>query len=106
MEPELLSGCVVGASKIGGDLKATMDVVRVAQATVGEEEWLALRPALERDYYGHAEKVVEFERAIATYLGCVDRPVVCVSSGTAALHLALLALGVCRNDDVYAVSRK
>lgn len=81
-----------------------MDIIRVAQATVGEEEWLALKPALERGYYGHAEKVVEFEHAIAKYLGCVDRPVVCVSSGTAALHLALLAAGISRNDEVLVPS--
>lgn len=76
----------------------------MSQATVSEEEWLALKPALERGYYGHAEKVVEFEGAITEYLGCVDRPVVCVSSGTAAIHLALLAVGIGRNDEVLVPS--
>lgn len=81
-----------------------MNIIRVSQATVGEEEWLALRPALERGYYGHAEKVVEFEHALADYLGCVGRHVVCVSSGTAALHLALLAAGIGRHDEVLVPS--
>ena len=43
-------------------------------------------------------KVDEFERAVAEYLGVAN--VVAVSSGTASLHLALVALGIKAGDEV------
>lgn len=43
-------------------------------------------------------KVIDFEHQLATYLN-VDH-VVAVSSGTAALHIALLSLGVAEGDEV------
>ena len=43
-------------------------------------------------------KVAEFETALAKYLG--SKHVIAVSSGTAALHLAFLALGVGPGDEV------
>ena len=43
-------------------------------------------------------KVGEFERALAGAVGTADA--VAVSSGTAALHLALLALGIGPGDEV------
>ncbi len=63
-----------------------------------------MTPALERGYYGHAEAVVELEAALAAYLGAEAWQVVCVSSGTAALHLALDALGVGAGDEVIVPS--
>jgi dTDP-4-amino-4,6-dideoxygalactose transaminase len=42
--------------------------------------------------------VEEFEQAISDYLGV--RQVIVVSSGTAALHLALISLGIGRGDEV------
>jgi perosamine synthetase len=44
----------------------------------------------------------EFEAAIAKYAGCAHA--VAVSSGTSALHLALLALGIGPNDEVIVPS--
>jgi perosamine synthetase len=44
------------------------------------------------------ETVAEFERAVAEYQGCDHA--VAVSSGTAALHLALTALGITPNSEV------
>lgn len=43
-------------------------------------------------------KVMEFEDTLASYLGC--KHVIAVSSGTSALHLAFLALGVGPGDEV------
>jgi dTDP-4-amino-4,6-dideoxygalactose transaminase len=78
----------------------TRSVIRVAQAAIDHDEIDAMRPALERAYYGHAENVVAFERALATYLGVDADRVAAVSSGTAALHLALEACGVAAGDEV------
>lgn len=44
------------------------------------------------------EKVAEFETAICNFIG--TKHAICVSSGTAALHLALLALGIGKEDEV------
>jgi perosamine synthetase len=44
----------------------------------------------------------EFESAIATYAGCAHA--VAVNSGTSALHLALLALGIGEGDEVIVPS--
>lgn len=47
--------------------------------------------------------VDEFERRLQAFLG-TDRPVVAVSSGTAAIHLALVLLGVGPGDEVICQS--
>ena len=63
-----------------------------------------MKPALERGYYGHAEKVVEFEGALAHFLGVEAWQVICVSSGTAALHLAVEVTGRAGRPDVLVPS--
>jgi len=79
-------------------------MIRVSQALTDELEVAALRAALTRGYYGHAEKVVAFEEALADYLGVEASRVVCVNTGTAGLHLALDALGVGPGDEVIVPS--
>jgi len=79
-------------------------MIRVSQAVIDEEEFLALRPVFERAYYGHAEKVVEFEHALAQFVGVNDDEVICVSNGTAALHLAVEGLGIGPGDEVLVPS--
>jgi dTDP-4-amino-4,6-dideoxygalactose transaminase len=46
----------------------------------------------------HGKNCIRFERDLATYLDCHE--VIVVSSGTAALHLSLLALGIGEGDAV------
>jgi len=79
-------------------------MIRYARACTDEREVQALREALERGYYGHAEKVVAFEEAIQQYLGESSRQVVCVNNGTDALHLALEIAGVGPGDEVLVPS--
>jgi len=56
---------------------------------------------LDREYLGMGEEVEQFENALTKYLG---RTAVCVSSGTAALHLALQGLGIGEGDEVLVQS--
>jgi perosamine synthetase len=79
-------------------------MIRVSQALIGEDEFLALRPVFERAYYGHAEKVVDFERELAGFLGVAADDVICVANGTSALHLTLDSLGVGEGDEVIVPS--
>jgi dTDP-4-amino-4,6-dideoxygalactose transaminase len=77
-------------------------VIRVAMAITGEEELAAVRAALSRGYYGLAEKVLEFESILESYLG--DGNVVAVNTGTSALHIALDSIGVGPGDEVIVPS--
>jgi len=58
--------------------------------------------ALKRGWLSEGEKTFEFERALEKFLGCGH--VVATSSNTAALYLALLALGIRPNDKVIVPS--
>lgn len=63
-----------------------------------EEDIAAVVEVLRGGYITTGPKVGEFEAALAQYLGAPET--VAVSSGTAALHTALAAAGVCAGDEV------
>lgn len=73
-------------------------MIRLSIPDLGEEEFEEIKKVLETGYLVQGEKVVEFEDMVANYLNV--RHVIAVSSGTAALHLALLALGIGKGDQV------
>ena len=67
--------------------------MRLSKSVLGEEEVLAVKKViLENGYLGMGSEVQKFEGDIADYLGIKSKNVTCVSSGTAALHLALEAV--------------
>src|SRR5207248_713220 len=68
------------------------DVVRFARPDVGEQELAEIRDVLESGQLTMGPKVAEFESLLAGAAGTAHAAV--VSSGTAALHLAVLALGI------------
>ncbi len=74
-------------------------LLRLARSIVGEEEIRALESVIERGYLGMGSEVEAFEQELATFIGG-GREVVCVNSGTAALHLALQACGIGPGDEV------
>jgi dTDP-4-amino-4,6-dideoxygalactose transaminase len=74
------------------------DVVRLAKPDVGEEELAEIREVLESGTLTMGPKVAEFEALLATAAGTTRA--VAVSSGTAALHVAVLALGIGPGDEV------
>jgi perosamine synthetase len=74
------------------------DPIRLARPDVGEEELAAVTEVLATGQLTMGEKVDEFERGIARAVGTSHAAA--VSSGTAALHLALLALEIGPGDEV------
>ncbi|QFZ24510.1 DegT/DnrJ/EryC1/StrS family aminotransferase [Saccharothrix syringae] len=63
----------------------------------------ALHAVLADGVFGHGPRTERFERELARFLGVAD--VVAVATGTAALHLALLAAGVGPGDEVVVPSQ-
>jgi perosamine synthetase len=83
---------VVSRETAGGD------VVRLARPDVGAEEAAAVAEVLETGQLTMGPKVAELEGLLAA--ACEVEHAVAVSSGTAALHLAVLALGLEPGDEV------
>jgi perosamine synthetase len=78
------------------------DFVPVARPHLGQEEVAAAGRAILSGWVTQGPEVAAFEREFAAY---VDSPYACaVSSGTTALHLALLSVGVRPGDEVITVS--
>lgn len=73
-------------------------MIRVIVPEIGEEEVAAVAAVLRTGFLVQGQQVQRFERMVADYVGV--RHAVAVSSGTAALHLALVALGVGPGDEV------
>ncbi len=72
--------------------------IRLSMPDIGMEEISALNEVIESGFLVQGKKVEEFERSVANYVG--TRYAVAVSSGTTALHLALVALGISSGDEV------
>lgn len=73
-------------------------MIPVARPLLGEEEYSAVAGVLASGQLAQGECVATFERRFAAR--CRVREAVAVSSGTAALHLALLAHGIGPGDEV------
>ena len=72
--------------------------IRLARPDVGEAELAAVAEVVATGMLTMGPKVGEFECALAGACGTSDA--VAVSSGTAALHLAMIALGIGPGDEV------
>jgi len=73
-----------------------MTPIPYARQSISEEDIAAVVAALRSDWLTQGPRIAEFEQGVATYCGA--RHAVAVSSGTAALHLACLALGLGAGD--------
>ena len=78
--------------------QAGTDLIRLASPDVGVEELAEIREVLESGQLTMGAKVEEFEALLARAVEVEHA--VAVSSGTAALHLAVLALGLGPGDEV------
>ncbi len=72
--------------------------IPISRPILGQAERDAVIAVLESGHLAQGEVVARFEAAFARYCGA--RHCVAVSSGTAALHLALLGLGIGPGDEV------
>ena len=77
-------------------------MIPIARPLIGDEEVEAVTRVLRSGWLMQGPEVEAFEHELAAYVGA--RHACAVSSGTAALHLALLAAGVGPGDEVVTVS--
>lgn len=78
------------------------DFVPVARPQLGREEVAAAERAILSGWVTQGPEVAAFEHEFAAFVG--SKHACAVSSGTTALHLALLAVGVRPGDEVITVS--
>jgi dTDP-4-amino-4,6-dideoxygalactose transaminase len=77
--------------------------IRLSKSSIGQSEKEAVLKVLDKEFLGMGEEVKLFEEKIKDYLQ-TSMNVVCVNTGTSALHLALSALGLKDGDEVLVPS--
>ncbi len=78
--------------------KVKEQIIPFHSADIGEEEAQAAAEVIRSGWLTMGPKTIEFEKQFASYIGA--KQAVCVSSCTAALHLALDAIGLKQGDEV------
>jgi dTDP-4-amino-4,6-dideoxygalactose transaminase len=77
--------------------------IRLSKSSISKKEKDAVLKVLNSEFLGMGEEVRVFEDKIKKYLG-TSMEVVCVSTGTSALHLSISALGIGAGDEVLVPS--
>ena len=80
-----------------------MNKIRLSKSTIGQEEKNAVMAVLDKEYLGMGEEVNIFEKSIKEYLK-TSKEVICVSTGTSALHLAVESLDLNYDDEILVPS--
>ena len=78
-----------------------MDLIRLSKSSISKKEINAVSKVLSKEFLGMGSEVMYFEKMLKKYF---KNDVVCVSSGTAALHLACQAIGLKKGDQVLVQS--
>jgi len=89
---------MVSPLAIDGGKPVRSTLLPYGRQSVDEDDLQAVVEVLKSDWLTTGPKVEEFEKAFATYVGA--KYAVAVSSGTAALHAAMFALGIGPGDEV------
>lgn len=76
-------------------------LIRLSKSCLSAAEKAAVMGVLDREFLGMGAEVQQFEKVLSEFFG---RPAVCVANGTAALQLALQAVGVGSGDEVLVPS--
>lgn len=79
-----------------------MSTIRLARPWLDSDELHEIAAVLDTGYLTQGPKAVEFEHAVASYLGVEHA--VATTSATTALHLSMVALGVGPGDEVIVPS--
>lgn len=75
-----------------------MNPIPYGKQSITQEDIKAVTETLQSDFLTQGPKITEFEKSFANYIGA--KYAIAVSNGTAALHLAAMALGVNENTNV------
>jgi UDP-4-amino-4,6-dideoxy-N-acetyl-beta-L-altrosamine transaminase len=75
-----------------------MNPIPYGKQSITKEDIKAVTETLQSDFLTQGPKITEFEKSFANYIGA--KYAIAVSNGTAALHLAAMALGVNENTKV------
>ena len=77
-------------------------MIRLSQSCLGQEEIDAVTRVLQDGYLGMGQEVMLFEKELQNYISpdIPDINVVCVNTGTSALHLAIQGCGIGTGDEV------
>jgi perosamine synthetase len=78
--------------------KSQNSIIQHSKPTLGAEEANAVSEVIESGYIAEGERVKNFEKAFAKFMGV--QYAASTNSGTSALHLTLLAMGVGQGDEV------
>src|SRR3990167_4917583 len=81
---------------------ANLSVLPVFRPSMGQEEITAIAKVIKSGWIGLGPKTEEFEKRFADYIGVPYA--IALNSATAALHLALLAAGIGKGDEVIVPS--
>ncbi|OEC85062.1 MULTISPECIES: DegT/DnrJ/EryC1/StrS family aminotransferase [Methanobacterium] len=73
-------------------------MIPIAKPFIGDEEIKEVEAVLRSGFIAQGPKVAEFEEKFAEYIG--TRHAVATSSGTTALHVAILCAGIGKGDEV------
>ena len=76
-------------------------MIRLSKSKIGEEEKSAVINVLDKEYLGMGEEVGVFEKDLSNFF---SRGTICVSSGTAAVQLAIQACSIGFGDEVLVPS--
>jgi dTDP-4-amino-4,6-dideoxygalactose transaminase len=82
------------------DVMKKLDI-RLSKSCITDTEKNSVMDVLDNEYLGMGAEVEIFENELKEFFG---RPVVCVANGTAALQLALQAVGISNDDEVLVQS--
>ena len=77
--------------------------LKLSKSSINFREEIAVKRVLRKEYLGMGSEVKLFERELEKFIGGKGR-VLCVSSGTAALHLALQSINLKPGDEVVVPS--
>ena len=79
-------------------MEGAMHYIPYGRQSINEDDIKAVEEVLKSDFITTGPKIAEFERKFADYVGA--KYAVAVSNGTAALHIACMAAGIGKGDEV------